>query len=118
MAIRVIVVALLGYAALNVWYGFREGSIAFALWVVPSALCALGLAFGRAWSRYLRYLVSAFTFMGWLVFTLIAWPYCELQQQFQLMTLGVAISAFATWSIRVVRQHLGNSSTEPNGVAS
>jgi len=110
-AIAAISVALLAYAALNAWYGFRYGSALFALWIVPSLLCAAGLILRWPWSRYVLLALNICTFLGWAAFTLSAWSHYELTQLLKLAGLGVAIAIFGGWSAVVVRRYLSPASS-------
>jgi len=115
-AIVAISVVLVAYAALNTWYGFKYHSAWFALWIVPSCLCAAGLVLRWRWSQYVLVALNVCAFLGWAAFTVAAWPHYESIQFLKLAGLGAAIAVFGAWSAVAARRHLASvASTSVGG---
>jgi hypothetical protein len=102
-----IVAALVAYGAYTTWLAFAS-QYWFLLWSVACYGAAVGLALSKRWSRYLVYLVAAFTAGGWLyVVATIAvhrWPYPDVLSSLISLIPGMLLAVLCLLCSLFVRR--------------
>ena len=102
-----IVAVLFAYGSYTTWLALTS-QYWFLLWTVACYAAAVGLALSKGWSRYLVYLVAAFTAGGWLyaVATLAAsrWPYPDTLSSVISLVPGMLLVALCVLCSVFVRR--------------